>query len=201
MAKGPTHARAAAGTLALGSALSASLALVGTIAWTLAGWAIWGLFCGLLMDGDLDQAQQTASEKRIKERFGPLLGGLWGAFWTPYEKALKHRSFWSHFPVFATALRFLYASVPFILARALFSPWDWVTPLPDYLLWLVWPYSLPGMLALLAGWSAQDVVHGLLDLFAPKPRERRTLWDSVETALKLALVVAALALAAWLWWG
>lgn len=204
MAKGPTHARAAAGTLALGSILSASLALVGAIAWTLAGWAIWGLFCGLLMDGDLDQAQETESEKRIRERFGPLIGGLWVAYWTPYATIFKHRAFGSHFPVFATAFRFIYASIPFVAIRAAFWPYEGTFTFPgvlDYVGWLFWPYSLPGLLAFLAGWSAQDVVHGLLDLFAPKPKERRTVGDTVGSVITGALVIVAAGLAAWVAWG
>jgi uncharacterized metal-binding protein len=204
MAKGPTHARYARWTLLLGSILSAALALVGVLAWVIAGWAIWGLCCGLLMDGDLDQAQETESEKRVKERFGPLIGGLWVAYWTPYATMFKHRSVGSHFPGVATAFRAFYAGIPFMAIRAIFQPYSGPPTLLgilEYIAWLVWPYSLAGLVAFLAGWSAQDVVHGLLDLFAPKPKERRTAWDSVGTALKLALVVAALALAAWLWWG
>jgi uncharacterized metal-binding protein len=204
MAKGPTHAKYAAGTLALGSLLSALLALVGVIAWTLCGWVVWGLCCGLLMDGDLDQAQETESEKRIKDRFGPLIGGLWVAYWSPYAALFKHRSFGSHFPVFATAFRAFYAGIPFMAARAIFQPYSGPpTPLGimEYAAWLVWPYSLPGLLAFLAGWAAQDTVHALLDVFEPKPKERRTAWDTVGNVLTGALVLVMVGVAAWVAWG
>ncbi len=204
MAKGPTHARYARWTLVLGSILSAALALIGVLAWVIAGWAIWGLCCGLLMDGDLDQAQETEAEKRVKERFGPLIGGLWVAYWTPYATMFKHRSVGSHFPGVATAFRAFYASIPFMAARAIFCPYEGPpTPLGvlEYAAWLVWPYSLPGLLAFLAGWSVQDTVHALLDRFAPKPRERRTTWDTVGNVLTGALVLVMAGVAAWVAWG
>lgn len=41
----------------------------------------------------------------------PLLGYAWNAFWSPYAKAVKHRSFISHSPFFSTTFRLLYLVV------------------------------------------------------------------------------------------
>ncbi len=162
MAKGPVHSQWSRYTLVAGSILTTVCTPILQLPWIVIPSAIAGLLMGLIADPDLDQAQTTQSEKRVFEAVGPIVGSLWLAYWKPYAWSLKHRSPFSHLPVLATTIRFLYASVPFILIRLLSAPSERL-PFLDYVAWVVWPWGWPTFLAFLAGWTLQDTVHAFLD--------------------------------------
>ncbi|WP_448380988.1 metal-binding protein [Gloeomargarita sp.] len=58
------------------------------------------VFSGLMFSGDLD------IPSRQWRRWGPCK-----VLWIPYQKCLKHRSFWSHGPIVGTLGRLLYLGV------------------------------------------------------------------------------------------
>lgn len=43
------------------------------------------------------------------------LDWIWKPFWTPYRKAFRHRSVWSHGPVLSTIIRVIYLCLPAIV--------------------------------------------------------------------------------------
>ena len=94
--------------------------------------------------------------------FGPIIGKLFRAYWSPYEIMFEHRSVWSHggglpfgwlvMVLVATPIRILYAFLPLIvilISRAQLKPllmWQ-----PFFWLGLYW------------GWASQDLVHWMRD--------------------------------------
>lgn len=95
---------------------------------------------------------------------------------SPYQLSLKHRSFWSHFPLISTFLRLIYLACPFIII--LFSDQD--TPISEIfirciissiLLMPVWMslYLLSPDWAFFVyvytGLAISDVLHYLFDYF------------------------------------
>jgi len=66
-----------------------------------------GCLSGIMLTPDLDQENLNTIEwALVKKTLG--LGFLWIMYWFPYALVLKHRSFWSHFPIIGTAIRFVY---------------------------------------------------------------------------------------------
>lgn len=66
------------------------------------------LFSGLMFGPDLDIYSCQF------KRWGPLK-----FIWLPYQKSLRHRSFWSHAPLIGTALRLVYLGIWLILLSGL----------------------------------------------------------------------------------
>jgi uncharacterized metal-binding protein len=75
-----------------------------------------GCASGIYLSPDLDICGTTKSEILARRHFGLVLGWLFWAFWYPYGRMIRHRSFWSHAPIIGTAGRVLYIVVPCILA-------------------------------------------------------------------------------------
>lgn len=125
MPSGKFHARA---TLIAGSIVCGAMALTGfptsEIAYTGLGFGV-----TLWVNPDLDLNTKISGDPRK---------ALWTALWYPYSRMLPHRSFWSHFPIISTLLRFFYLwavvavfgvvfeynSIP---AQQLFEPLMWLT--------------------------------------------------------------------------
>lgn len=141
MPNGKTHAGITAATTA-GTLITGMMANLSMTELTLMSL---GCLLTLWIHPDLDQAEV---------RRGP-----WHAFWWPYGKFVKHRSWISHFPVAGTILRILYLGSLIGLS-----------------LWLVWPrispyfpvISLPDLpwLWIIAGMIVSDTNHYLADIIS-----------------------------------
>jgi uncharacterized metal-binding protein len=66
-----------------------------------------GCFCGLVLTCDLDHDDGTISEHFVRS-VGSIFQKVWWAYWYPYRKAMRHRSFWSHAPIVGTFIRIVY---------------------------------------------------------------------------------------------
>lgn len=86
------------------------------------GWLLGGLWC-VIVSPDLDQVDGDngyyglyvlSNTKRGLEK-------LWHLYWQPYARLLKHRSFFSHFPVIGTFGRLIYGGLVYI---PLLAFWD-----------------------------------------------------------------------------
>ncbi len=132
--------------------MSFSYATVDDPYWLLAGPAVWlGYLLGYYIDPDLDQANITSAEWRIMRDLH-ILGSIIVAWFMPYGRLMKHRSFMSHFPVVSTSIRYAW-----LLAFPLFSvPMWYTTPgiLPSY-----WPV----LLGIFLGLSIADGIHYTAD--------------------------------------
>lgn len=157
MANGKQHDMGASVTLFAGTVIAAA-----SLAPLLAACAVAGLVLGRYANPDVRDQEQVRNhgERLVAQDFGRLAGALWSAYWWPLAKLIPHRSPFSHLPVFATVIAFLWLFVP-MLAFA----W-WITGVDMQLgTWLVmWLTSRYG-LAILAAWSVQDVVHLIQDKF------------------------------------
>ena len=58
-----------------------------------------GCVSGIWFSPDLDLGER----RKMRSKNWP-----WVLFWRPYALAIKHRSFWSHFPIVGTLVRLLY---------------------------------------------------------------------------------------------
>jgi len=97
-------------------------------------------------------------------------------YWWPYQKALAHRSFLSHFPIISTIFRIIYLLwLPILLIFVLGSAvqatardqvYDWVPQLAPYLI------------ALVVGMMGSDTLHMLLDVTST--RLKRTFGSKHE---------------------
>lgn len=108
-----------------------------------------GALLGIVVDSDLDHHAITKSERLmfiLARRVGAgWLGWVWMLYWWPYMRLMPHRSFWSHFPFVATAIRLAYVS-PLLC-------WLWpVVAAYPVIVFYVW-----------LGMSCIDVVHATLD--------------------------------------
>jgi uncharacterized metal-binding protein len=110
----------------------------------------------------------------------------WGPLriiWWPYQKALAHRSYFSHFPVISTLLRIVYlmwfpvllllllgGSVQAVARDAIF---DW------------WPIVGIYVLIFILGMIVSDSIHTILDtvstdlkrMFSRHPRRHQSFWE------------------------
>lgn len=87
-------------------------------------WAFWaalGSFSGLVVEPDLDQDYQAAPLGTMRETGGDLLAKLWQLYWTPYARAIPHRSLLSHFPVIGTVGRLIYLAPLYALPVAVWT--------------------------------------------------------------------------------
>ncbi len=110
----------------------------------------------------------------------------WGPLriiWWPYQKALAHRSYFSHFPVISTLLRIIYlfwfpvlliwllgSSVQMVAREAIF---DW------------WPILGLYFLMFILGMIVSDAIHTILDVvstdvkrrFSRHPQRHASFWE------------------------
>jgi len=77
-----------------------------------------GCWLGIYLSPDLDICGMTRSENQVARHFGRVVGWLFWAFWYPYGRLIRHRSFWSHAPIIGTAGRLVYMLWPCIVATA-----------------------------------------------------------------------------------
>lgn len=86
----------------------------------------------------------------------PIVKEIWSFIWWPYHKLIKHRSFWSHSPIFSTLIRIGYLLawllLLIILLEYIFNTYILSSFEVDYTL-----------LLLVAAWCIQDITHILLD--------------------------------------
>lgn len=106
-----------------------------------------GCFAGILLSPDLDVDNGNISNYLLKRIASPI-EMLWRIYWYPYRVKLKHRSFWSHFPVFSTLLRVVYFFFIPILLSIYYSYFD----LYYFFLWFVF------------GLILADFLHYLMDI-------------------------------------
>jgi len=78
-----------------------------------------GCWLGIYLSPDLDICGMTRSENQVARHFGRVVGWLFWAFWYPYGRLVRHRSFWSHAPIVGTAGRLVYMLWPCIAATVL----------------------------------------------------------------------------------
>lgn len=108
-------------------------------------------------DFDLNAALPASLLTRI-----PIVKNVWGGIWKPYQKMMKHRSFWSHFPFVGTTGRILYLGfwimffvwILYTLGFAI-SPEGVLLFILDNEVFFVVVYLF---------WCAQDFIHWVLDL-------------------------------------
>lgn len=120
-------------------------------------WAIWaavGAFAGLVVEPDLDQDAQAAPLSTMRETGGDFLARVWQLYWTPYAKAIPHRSWLSHGPIVGTLGRAVYLA-------PLYS-------LPLYGWTHFYGFPLAHLCAVLAGLCWVDVLHYIMDFWIPR---------------------------------
>ena len=106
-----------------------------------------GCFVGILLSPDLDVDNGNISNYLLKRIARPI-EIIWRIYWYPYRIKLKHRSFWSHFPVFSTLLRVVYFFFIPIVLSIYYSYFD----LYYFFLWFVF------------GLILADFLHYLMDI-------------------------------------
>lgn len=74
-----------------------------------------GCLFGLFLSPDADVDGGYIGFWYIRKVFGKGGEFIWKIIWEPYQRALKHRSFWSHTPVIGTVVRLIYCVVPLII--------------------------------------------------------------------------------------
>lgn len=74
-----------------------------------------GCMSGMILSPDLDHDSGSISYEFIRKIGGGIIESWWHGIWRPYQLALKHRSFWSHFPAVSTLVRILYLFFPLII--------------------------------------------------------------------------------------
>lgn len=120
---------------------------------------------GMLIDPDVrDQHNITTRGER---RFwnvpyvGPILGYCFEVYWYPLARWIPHRSFLSHLPVFATAIAWLWLTVPPCLVFFYANGLNMMTSFLDWYTRLYQPWMVLTFLA----WSFQDFIHLAQDGF------------------------------------
>ncbi|MDX1662668.1 MAG: DUF2227 family putative metal-binding protein [Candidatus Promineifilaceae bacterium] len=162
---------AAAGGYALGGWLAASSALA-------------GVAVTLVINPDLDLLENSIAAK-LRRDWAPAWArrGLWRLFWLllalplirvfwltwyPYGRLFPHRSWGSHLPVVSTLIRLLYISLWLFLILAPLVYYDVVTT--AVLVQLMSDLPLVGVGGVLAGWTASDVLHFIMDIASTRIR-------------------------------
>jgi uncharacterized metal-binding protein len=135
MASGKIHARYAGAVVCAASGYGIYAGDVGLVA---------GAVFGYLATPDLDLGQMRTHDENRMYRINRLLGALFQLYYLPYGKMFKHRSFWTHCPGIATAIRLVYS---FWWLAFMWPPL--LTPTDVLMVWL--------------GASIQDAVHLHLD--------------------------------------
>ena len=156
MPSGRTHRRLWKNNLWLAFAVSALVLVYDNQgAWLVVAFTIpLGYLLGYLVDPDLDLMTNTEAKKRWKKTIILYPIALW---WTLYALVAKrflggHRSFWTHFPVVSTSLRFLWLLLPFIIVGYIAG----TTPLTGLYMAM--------LIGVLLGLSVADTVHFVADL-------------------------------------
>ncbi len=104
-------------------------------------------------DYDLDSHLPRSFMTRL-----PFISLMWGFMWWPYQRSVKHRSWFSHSPFVSTVLRALYMFFWFtVCSLVLFlmgitSVWSF-----DALLWMYDNFQIT--LMVFVCWMFQDLVH------------------------------------------
>jgi len=102
-----------------------------------------GCASGVFLSPDLDLGEN----RKMRARNWP-----WVAFWFPYAKLFKHRSFWSHAPLVGTMIRLAYLfGIIGAVMRGL-GYWD---------LFVALPWALIGWWSI--GLAVSDAAHWLMD--------------------------------------
>lgn len=133
-----------------------------------------GCLVGCIISPDLDIDGRIYGDSVI-ERQSSLFAQYWRLLWYPYREALKHRSFWSHFPLVSTLIRLIYLCCPLIIVLIkdqpssssvkvmLFSLVSQVLAIPFWgLVYLAWMYPTEAMWGV-AGLAVSDFLHWIAD--------------------------------------
>ncbi len=144
-----------------------------------------GCLFGLFLSPDADVDGGYIGFWYIRKLFGKPGEFLWSILWTPYQRALKHRSFWSHTPIIGTVVRLLYMACPVIiillkdqsstpilevipksfLAQLVAIPFVIIISMAMYLLYTKTNIDLMTIgLSLFAGLCVSDFGHWVLDI-------------------------------------
>lgn len=118
-----------------------------------------GCIAGTVCTPDMDVDANLPSSFLTKL---PVIRIIWKGIWKPYQKMMKHRSFWSHFPFVGTTGRILYLGfwimffvwILYTLGFAI-SPEGVLLFILDNEVFFVVVYLF---------WCAQDFIHWVLDL-------------------------------------
>lgn len=108
-------------------------------------------------DYDLDKNLPASPLTRI-----PVVKTLWRGMWRPYQEIVKHRSFFSHFPIVGTLMRFFYI-LAWVLAFLWIASSLGFGPTPGEFL-EAGLKSGAFVIIVLVFWCVQDFIHFLLDL-------------------------------------
>lgn len=136
MASGLTHTFATVSATALGTAYFGLDHPVAAVAWS-----IGGLWC-IVVQPDLDQIENGGYYGQVVIRNTVArFEKLWMMYWMPYAVALKHRSFFSHFPFIGSSGRLIYGG------------WWYLPLLP---LWSGTPFFLTAVFVM-------DILHWIMD--------------------------------------
>lgn len=92
--------------------------------------SVGGCMLGFFLSPDLDVDNGYIGNYYARKFY---IGFIYDIFWKPYRLSLKHRSFWSHFPIVSTVVRMLYLVFP--LSILLFK--DQPTPVQKIIFYLV----------------------------------------------------------------
>lgn len=114
-----------------------------------------GSFAGLTItpDYDLNHSLPRSVITRI-----PYISILWLAMWKPYSLFFKHRSFWSHSPVFSTLIRIIYLMFWLTLFTELLGYLDMINWDMLDIFGIMWEYYDLTLMFLFC-WVFQDVIH------------------------------------------
>ena len=128
-----------------------------------------GAITGIIISPDLDVDAGNISNKIIRNKIGWFAERIWSVFWSGYGKSFKHGRFASHFPVFSTTVRVLYA-------------YFWLIFIPHFLIWLLIPVSWELMFVLswyakifwnfwfFYGLASSDLIHQALDVLTKESK-------------------------------
>lgn len=112
MSTGRTHSGISTGTalgVLVGAGVFSSVGITSTVL------VASGALLGVLLTPDLDVDDGCISHYYIRKFFGKWVELWWFWLWHPYSLAFKHRSNWSHFPIFSTLFRLTYFCFPIII--------------------------------------------------------------------------------------
>lgn len=132
--------------------------------------AILGCLTGIILSPDLDQTSITVSEWYVLKIpiVGIIIGPIFIAFWLPYSRIFKHRSFWTHTPFVGTMIRLVYLMVlisiysyvvPFIRVGSIYIS----TNIIQYIVDIYHPLLLPSWISWFYGLCISDTGHWLRD--------------------------------------
>ena len=120
-----------------------------------------GCLAGIPLSPDLDLHVRTVAESL------PIVGRVWQVIWFPYERAIPHRSWLSHFPIVGTIGRLAYlATVVWLVCHVIVSP---------SLSWLYIAesmYASPVALYAIGGLLISDSYHSLRDTLSTKGKRK-----------------------------